>query len=110
MHILFVHQNFPAQFRHVAPRLADGGWECTFVTNNTDTPPPANVRKVYYRPLGGARKESDPCTVHFQNETAHARGAYEALKSRPDIQPDLVVAHSGFGSSLFLPHLYDAPV
>jgi glycosyltransferase involved in cell wall biosynthesis len=35
---------------------------------------------------------------------------YEALKVRPDIQPDLVVAHSGFGTSLFLPHLYDAPV
>ena len=26
------------------------------------------------------------------------------------MKPDLVVAHSGFGSSLFLPHLYDAPI
>ena len=41
---------------------------------------------------------------------AHALGVYEALKARPDIQPDLVVAHGGFGSSLFLPHLYDCPV
>ena len=40
----------------------------------------------------------------------HAHGVYEALKRRPDVRPDLVVAHSGFGSSLFLPHLYDAPV
>jgi glycosyltransferase involved in cell wall biosynthesis len=38
------------------------------------------------------------------------RGVYEALKARPDIRPDVVVAHSGFGSSLFLPHLYDAPI
>lgn len=35
---------------------------------------------------------------------------YEALKSRPDLKPDLIVAHSGFGSSLFLPYLYDAPI
>jgi hypothetical protein len=26
------------------------------------------------------------------------------------VRPDLVVAHSGFGSSLYLPYLYDAPV
>jgi hypothetical protein len=46
MHVLFVHQNFPAQFRHIAPGLAEHGWECTFVTNNIDTPAPPTVRKV----------------------------------------------------------------
>ena len=35
---------------------------------------------------------------------------YEALRSRPDIKPDLIVGHSGFGSTLFLPELYDCPI
>ena len=36
---------------------------------------------------------------------------YETLKVRPDIRPDVVVGHSGFGSTLFLRELYpDAPV
>jgi glycosyltransferase involved in cell wall biosynthesis/UDP:flavonoid glycosyltransferase YjiC (YdhE family) len=110
MHVLFVHQNFPAQFRHIVPGLAERGWEVTFVTNNTDTPAPPSVRKILYKSLGGAGRESDPCTASFQNEVAHARGVYCALGKLPEIRPDLIVAHSGFGSSLFLPHLYDAPI
>jgi len=46
----------------------------------------------------------------FENAVGHARGVYEALKGRRDVRPDLVVAHSGFGSSLYLPYLYDAPI
>ena len=36
---------------------------------------------------------------------------YRAMKARPDIKPDLVVGHSGFGTTLFLPELYpDTPL
>ncbi|HZN68757.1 MAG TPA: hypothetical protein VFB66_25990 [Tepidisphaeraceae bacterium] len=39
MHVLFVHPNFPAQFKHVAPRLIrDYDWRCTFATNNRVVP------------------------------------------------------------------------
>jgi glycosyltransferase involved in cell wall biosynthesis len=31
---------------------------------------------------------------------------YEACKAHPELQPDLIVGHSGFGSTLFLPELY----
>ena len=55
MHVLFVHPNSPAQFRHVAPRLAaDYGWDCTFATNNTRTPDLPGVRRVVYRPPAAA--------------------------------------------------------
>jgi glycosyltransferase involved in cell wall biosynthesis/UDP:flavonoid glycosyltransferase YjiC (YdhE family) len=111
MHVLFVHPNFPAQFRNVAPRLAaDYGWTCSFLTNNEQAPPLAGVRKMVYAPRGGASRHNHFCTRTFESAVAHAHGAYEALKGRPDVRPDLVVAHSGFGSSLFLPYLYDAPV
>ena len=111
MRVLFVHQNFPAQFRSIAPRLAiDYGWTCNFATRNADIPAPCGVEKVLYRVRGGAHPVSHPCVRGFEQAAAHALGAYEALKGRSDIRPDLVVAHSGFGSSLFLPYLYDAPV
>jgi len=111
MHILFIHQNFPAQFRCIAPRLAgDYGWTCTFATHNATVPAPPGVRKVLYPLRNGPHPLSHPCTRGFEAATGHAVGAYEALKHRTDIKPDLVVAHSGFGSSLYLPYLYDCPL
>src|SRR5437870_13267440 len=111
MKILFVHPNFPAQFRYLAPRLArEFGWQCSFATQNANVPDVPGVERVLYRRDGGPGPANHLCTRYFESAVRHAHGVYEALKARPDIQPDLIVAHSGFGSSLFLPHLYDAPI
>ncbi|MBX6316184.1 MAG: glycosyltransferase, partial [Isosphaeraceae bacterium] len=110
MHLLFVHQNFPAQFRYIAAKLANElGWRCTFVTERAEGTLPG-VEKVLYQAQGGATLSNHVCTRNFENAVAHAHGVYEAMKARPDIQPDLIIAHTGFGSSLFLPYLYDAPI
>ena len=35
MHVLYVHQNFPAQFGHIAHHLVQKhGWRCTFVSES----------------------------------------------------------------------------
>jgi glycosyltransferase involved in cell wall biosynthesis len=110
MHVLFIHQNFPAQFRFIAPRLvSDFGWRCTFVTEKAQGDLPG-VEKVLYKPQGGARITNHPCTRNFENAVAHAHGVFEALKHRRDLKPDLIVAHTGFGSSLFVPFVFDAPI
>lgn len=110
MHVLFLHKNFPAQFRHMAPVLVRSlGWRCTFVTAQ-----PADrlqgVEKILYKPRGGATEHNHDCTRNFENTVGHALGVYEELKRRRDLKPDLIVAHTGFGSSLFLPYLFDAPI
>ena len=111
MHVLFVHQNYPAQFRYIAPRLvSDFGWRCTFCTANARAPDVPGVERVVYRRTFGATRMNHACTRGFENCVGHAQAVYAAMRARPDLTPDLVVAHSGFGSSLFLPHLYDCPV
>jgi glycosyltransferase involved in cell wall biosynthesis len=35
---------------------------------------------------------------------------YEACKATPDLKPDLIVGHSGFGTTVFLRELYDCPI
>ena len=110
MHVLFVHQNFPAQFRYLAPRLiAEHGWQCSFVTQQRERSLPG-VEKILYQTKHAASAANHFCTRGFENAFGHAHAVYQALKARPEVRPDLVVAHSGFGSSLFLPFLYDAPI
>jgi glycosyltransferase involved in cell wall biosynthesis len=111
MHVLFVHQNFPAQFGHIARHLVkQRGWTCTFAS---ETPPGevAGIRKIQYKPGGGARESTHYCSRTFENSVWHAHGVFEACKAHPEVRPDLIVGHSGFGSTLFLPELFpNAPV
>ena len=111
MHVLFVHQNFPAQFGHIAAHLIEKmGWQCSFVSEQ----PAATVggiRKIQYRSTGGATKSNHFCSRTFENTVWHCEGVYRALRPMNDFRPDLIVGHSGFGSTLFLRELYpDVPV
>ncbi len=110
MHVLFVHQNYPAQFGHIAARLASTpGYRCTFVSRKP--PATAPFERIQYRLRGGATKHNHTCTRSFENAIHHTLGVYAALRARPDIKPDLVVGHSGFGSTLYLRDLYpDTPI
>lgn len=110
MHVLFVHQNFPAQFGHVARRLVrDHGWQCTVISRN---PAGASdgVGLIQYEPKGGATEKTHYCSRSFENAVAHSHGVYEACRQHRELQPDLIVGHSGFGSTLFLRELYGCPI
>jgi glycosyltransferase involved in cell wall biosynthesis len=110
MHVLFVHQNYPAQFGHVARHLAAShGFRCTFVSQR----PPGlegGVERIQYHLRGGATARSHYCSRTFENAVWHSHAVFEALKARPDIRPDLVVGHSGFCSTTFLREIYDCPI
>jgi len=107
MHVLFVHQNFPAQFGPFAFRMAQSpAHRCTFVTQKVDGLY-HGVRCLKYEPRGGATEASHFCSRTFENGIWHAAGVHDALAAAaPDIRPDLIVGHSGFGSTLFLRDLY----
>jgi glycosyltransferase involved in cell wall biosynthesis len=106
MHILFVHQNFPAQFGHVARHLIKSrDWQCSFVSK-TPAGDRGGIRNIEYTTRGGARETTHYCSRTFENATWHAYGVYEACKAQRNLRPDLIVGHSGFGSTLFLSELY----
>lgn len=106
MHVLYIHQNFPAQFGHIAAHLAQRpGWKCTFVSE-TPAGKVQGIEKIQYRRTGGATQQTHFCSRTFENSIFNCDGVYTALKARPDITPDLIVGHSGFGSTLFLRDLY----
>jgi glycosyltransferase involved in cell wall biosynthesis len=111
MHVLFVHQNFPAQFGHIAAHLIQRhNYRCTFV-NERRGGTVGQIECIQYKVDGGATKHNHYCTRTFENTTRHAIGVYDAVKARPDLKPDLIIGHSGFGSTLFLRELFpDVPI
>ena len=55
MRVLLVHQNFPAQFRHLAPGLRAAGHEVAAIGNRTDLAADADL---LYLPAGGSVGEA----------------------------------------------------
>lgn len=107
MHVLFVHRNFPAQFGHIARHLiTEKGWRCSFVSE-TDPGNVSGIRKIQYKVSGGATKATHFCSRTFENGVWHASAVYDSVRTlRDELSPDLIVGHSGFGSTLFLPELW----
>jgi glycosyltransferase involved in cell wall biosynthesis len=113
MHVLFIHQNFPAQFGHVASYLAQRhGFRCTFLSQEQPGPPVdlPGVERLHYRLRSGATVQTHYCSRSFENAIWHAHALYETLEAHPDVRPDLIVAHSGFLSTAFLRELHDCPI
>jgi glycosyltransferase involved in cell wall biosynthesis len=110
MHVLFVHQNYPAQFGHLAAYLVrHHGDQCTFLSQKA--PGEADgIRRIQYQLRGGATERSHYCSRTFENAIWHTHAVAEALATQPDLRPDVIVGHSGFGSTLFLRELFACPI
>jgi glycosyltransferase involved in cell wall biosynthesis len=110
MHVLFVHRNYPAQFGHVARYLAQHfSCRCTILSEH-EAGTSGGVQRIQYHARGGATTATHPLSRAFENYVWHSHAVYEALQEHRDIRPDLVVGHSGFGSTLFLPSFLECPV
>ncbi|HKY31808.1 MAG TPA: glycosyltransferase [Candidatus Polarisedimenticolia bacterium] len=110
MQILFVHPNFPAQLGPIASWLArTGRAECVFVSANARGERDG-VRCIQARPRGGATPATHHCSRTFENAVWSAHAVFEACRADPRLRPDLIVGHSGFGTTAMLPELYPAPI
>ena len=105
MRILLVHQNFPGQFKHLAPALAAQGHEVTAFSMRPHKPLVwQGVRILPYRARRGSTAGVHPWMVDFETKVIRAEAAFrhaQALKAR-GLEPDLIIAHPGWGESLFL--------
>ncbi|MGH8807704.1 MAG: glycosyltransferase family 4 protein [Noviherbaspirillum sp.] len=110
MNFLFVHQNFPGQYLHMARALAAvPGNRVVFITQRSRGNVPG-VEKVVYQP-GRRGSEAthrylrDP-EAHVLNAQAVARVALELKKS--GFTPDLMIGHNGWGEIWYLKDIYPA--
>ena len=109
MRVLFLHQNFPGQFKHLAPALAARGDEVVAVT--LQRVPQATwrgVKLISYQPGRGSTPGIHPWLVDFETKTIRAEACFRAcLMLRAEgFEPDLVIAHPGWGESLFVKEVW----
>jgi glycosyltransferase involved in cell wall biosynthesis len=108
MKFLFVHQNFPGQYIHLARHLgAQTGNEVVFLTQRKDATLPG-VKKVVYEPKRGPSRQ----THHYLREAEAgvlngqevARTALSLRKS--GFTPDVMLGHNGWGEIWYLKDIY----
>lgn len=103
MRILLVHQNFPGQFRALAPALQAAGHELRAISMRPEQQL-AGVANVAYKPERGSSQTLHPWLT--STETAVIRGEVVArVVDRLRIQgwsPDVVLGHTGWGEMLFM--------
>lgn len=104
--ILFSHPNFPAQFRSLTSSLgATGAHKIVFLTKNLR--PEWDIKgidKVVYTPSPNSSEEIHPYLRSTHSAIYSGQAAFEEcinLKQQ-GFNPDLIIAHSGWGQSWFL--------
>ncbi len=109
MRVLFVHQNFPGQYLHLAPALAARGDEVTALAIEGQKPLPG-VQIFRYKPQRGSSPAIHPWVSDIETKVIRGEAAAKAaleLKSR-GYEPDVICAHPGWGEALFLKDVFPA--
>ncbi len=119
MHLLFIHQAFPAQFGRLALELTTRyGWTCRVLVEALSHCP-SPTREMIERldiqrftvPAEARLHDEIPWPQLYGVWLHHCRAVFEAVRARPELRPDLVVAHGARGPlALLLPELLSCPI
>ena len=109
MKILFIHQNFPGQFKFLAPALAQQGHAVSAMLIGSKKPGVwQGVQLFYYQPSRGSTPNIHPWVSDFETKTIRAEACFRAalnLKAQ-GYTPDVVISHPGWGESLFIKEVW----
>lgn len=103
MRVLFVHNNFPAQFIHLAPALVARGHDVRAI-GGTSARELNAIQLVKYKLGRGTGKDVFPLAVRYEADCMRGAGAAQgALKLAGDgFVPDVIYGHLGWGETMFL--------
>ncbi len=106
MNILFIHQNFPAQFRHLAPALAaDPANTVVAMTMNKELATEWHgVKLISYNANRSSTAGVHPWLSDFETKTIRGEACFKAALQmrKAGFNPDVIIAHPGWGESLFI--------
>ena len=108
MKILFVHQNCPGQYKHLAPALAARkGWDVRFLTR-PGKPDVAGVTKIEYELAREPAKETHRYIKNLESAVLYGQAAARAAEKlrQSGFVPDVIVGHAGWGETMYLKDVF----
>ena len=109
MNILLVHQNFPGQFKHLAPALQARGHKVVAMAMAGGKAIDAGgLEIVRSKPRCGSAPGLHPWVVDLEAKIIRGEASFRsAMKLRKaGFNPDVIVAHPGWGESMFLKEVW----
>jgi len=108
MKILFLHPNFPAQFRHLAATLGQDRQNTVVFATNRREGNISGVNKIIYEKSRTAKPETHHYVRPLENAVLEAQGVYRVAQKLKDqgFYPDVVYGHSGWGPTLFMKDIF----
>ena len=109
MKILIVHQNFPGQFKHLYLELLKNPQNhVTAFTMNSFAASYENFQVIRYQAAKGGSKDVHPWVAETESKVIRGDAAFRAAMKlkKEGFEPDLILAHPGWGESLFLKQVW----
>jgi glycosyltransferase involved in cell wall biosynthesis len=104
MNYLFVHQNFPGQFKHIAPTLAKDRDNRVIGFSMNSFKSTDDLQVVNYKAGRGNGRDTHELLREFETKVIRGESAYRAAieLKKSGFFPDAIIAHPGWGESLYL--------
>jgi len=106
--ILFIHQNFPGQYKYLAPELAKNKkYEITSLSM-VDHKAIPGIKKNIYQVKQGNSLNIHKFAVEFETKIIRADACADKANELKEngYYPDLIIGHSGWGELLFLKEVW----
>ena len=109
MDCLFIHGNYPGQFRHLAPLLASSGHRVVFLTNRLDAQDHAQqgIEIRNYNLHRGPSKHTHHYLQNSEDAVLQGQAILRELNQllEEGFSPRFVITHGGMGLGLFIKDL-----
>jgi len=106
LNILFIHQNFPGQYKHLAPALAKEGHQV--VALGTKPRQVEGVKVIPYKYLRSQTPGIHPLAQEHEVKVIRGEAVAHVCRElkRQGFTPDVIYVHPGWGEALFLREVY----
>ena len=107
MRILFVHQNFPGQFPHIASHLVNAQHQVLSISQS-QARGLGNIQKVVYKPSRTATKGIHHYLTGAENSVLNGQEVARTMQviKQKGFVPDAVIGHAGWGETLYVKDVF----